>query len=79
MGPFQLALLSVLVPHGRAKEVDLPDADAGRRATRRTDDLEAERAYVGRLYRRLDEVRAKLSDLGPGEPGQLAGAATAAR
>jgi DNA-binding SARP family transcriptional activator/tetratricopeptide (TPR) repeat protein len=26
-----------------------------------------------------DEVRAKLSDLGPGEPGQLTGAATAAR
>jgi DNA helicase IV len=41
--------------------VELPDADSDRPATARTDDLEAERAYVGRLYGRLDEVRAKLN------------------
>jgi DNA-binding SARP family transcriptional activator/tetratricopeptide (TPR) repeat protein len=51
------------------------------------DDREAARAawhesvaILDRLPHPLaDEVRAKLSDLGPGEPGQLAGAATAAR
>ena len=37
-------------------------------------------AILDRLPHPLaDEVRAKLSDLGPGEPGQLTGAATAAR
>jgi DNA helicase IV len=40
--------------------VDLPDAAADRVPSARTDDLEAERAYVQRLYARLDEVRAKL-------------------
>jgi DNA helicase IV len=40
--------------------VDLPDADSGRQASARTDDLGAERAYVERLYARLDAVRAKL-------------------
>jgi DNA helicase IV len=52
--------------------VDLPDADAGRKATPRTDDLVVERAYVERLYERLDEVRAKLDvELGRvrGNPG----------
>ncbi|HEV3496817.1 MAG TPA: hypothetical protein VHA34_10745 [Actinomycetes bacterium] len=38
----------------------MPDAESERRASARTDDLEAERAYVERLYARLDEVRAKL-------------------
>ena len=72
MGAFQLALLSVHVCTGASEEVDLPDADAARKATPRTDDLEAERAYVGRLYERLDEVRAKLgAELGRilGNPG----------
>jgi predicted negative regulator of RcsB-dependent stress response len=37
-------------------------------------------AILDRLPHPLaDEVRAKLSDLSPGEPGQLTGAATAAR
>ena len=37
-------------------------------------------AILDRLPHPLaDEVRAKLSDLGPGEHGQLTGAATAAR
>ncbi|HEY4409986.1 MAG TPA: hypothetical protein VGO87_08885 [Acidimicrobiia bacterium] len=52
--------------------MDLPDADAGRKATPRTDDLVVERAYVERLYERLDEVRAKLDvELGRvrGNPG----------
>jgi DNA helicase IV len=52
--------------------VTLPDADAGRPAKARTDDLEVERAYVERLYQRLDEVRAKLdTELGRvrGQPG----------
>jgi DNA helicase IV len=40
--------------------VDLPDGDRERPAPARTDELEAERAYVERLYHRLDEVRAKL-------------------
>jgi DNA helicase IV len=40
--------------------VELPDADSERPAPVRTDELEAERAYVERLYERLDEVRAKL-------------------
>jgi len=39
----------------------LPDAVSEGPARARTDDLEAERAYVGHLYARLDEVRAKLS------------------
>jgi len=50
----------------------LPDADSGRKASARTDDLEAERAYVERLYERLEEVRAKLdAELGRvrGNPG----------
>ena len=38
----------------------MPDPDSERPAKARTDDLEAERAYVERLYERLDEVRAKL-------------------
>jgi DNA helicase IV len=38
----------------------LPDADPDRPSKARVDDLEAERAYVERLYERLDEVRAKL-------------------
>ena len=50
----------------------MPDADSERPAKARTDDLEAERAYVERLYERLDEVRAKLdAELGRvrGNPG----------
>jgi DNA helicase IV len=39
----------------------LPDAASQGPTRARTDDLEAERAYVGRLYARLDEVRAKLA------------------
>jgi DNA helicase IV len=38
----------------------LAQADSERRAPARADELEVERAYVERLYRRLDEVRAKL-------------------
>jgi len=38
----------------------LPHTDAERPPPARTDELEAERAYVERLYQRLDEVRAKL-------------------
>jgi len=38
----------------------LPDAESERPVKARTDELEAERAYVARLYARLDEVRAKL-------------------
>jgi DNA helicase IV len=40
--------------------VDLPEADPERKTSARTGDLEAERAYVERLYERLDEVRSKL-------------------
>jgi len=40
----------------------LPDADSDRKALARTDGLEAERAYVERLYVRLEEVRAKLNN-----------------
>jgi len=40
--------------------VELPDGDSHRRTSARTDELEAESAYVERLYGRLDEVRAKL-------------------
>jgi DNA helicase IV len=40
--------------------VDLPEADADRPVKARTDELDAERAYVERLYARLDEVRGKL-------------------
>jgi len=50
----------------------LAHADSERPAPGRTDELEAERAYVGRLYERLDEVRAKLdAELGRvrGNPG----------
>ena len=38
----------------------MPDGNSERESLARTDDLEAERAYVGRLYARLAEVRAKL-------------------
>jgi hypothetical protein len=47
----------------------LPQADSNRPASARTGDLEAERAYVQRLYQRLDEVRAKLD----GELGRVRG------
>ena len=40
----------------------MPDADSDRKALARTDGLEAERAYVERLYVRLEEVRAKLNN-----------------
>ncbi|HEX6383004.1 MAG TPA: helicase [Acidimicrobiia bacterium] len=38
----------------------MPDGNSERNSLARTDDLEAERAYVDRLYARLYEVRAKL-------------------
>ena len=50
----------------------MPDAASEGPTRARSDDLEAERAYVGRLYARLDEVRGKLSaELGRvrGQPG----------
>jgi len=50
----------------------LPEAEPDRKAMTRSDGLEAERAYVERLYHRLDEVRAKLdAELGRvrGSPG----------
>ncbi|HVW33911.1 MAG TPA: ATP-binding domain-containing protein, partial [Acidimicrobiia bacterium] len=49
--------------------MSLPEADSGREALARTDDLEAERAYVESLYARLAEVRAKLD----GELGRVRG------
>jgi DNA helicase IV len=54
------------------QEVELPDAEAERPVKSRTDQLEVERAYVERLYARLDEVRSKLdTELGRvrGAPG----------
>ncbi|HEU5448866.1 MAG TPA: hypothetical protein VFW57_07615, partial [Acidimicrobiia bacterium] len=50
----------------------MPDGNSERNSLARTDDLEAERAYVDRLYARLYEVRAKLdAELGRvrGQPG----------
>ena len=48
----------------------MPEAESERKASARTDDLEAERAYVEHLYGRLDEVRSKLN----AELGRIRGA-----
>jgi hypothetical protein len=42
--------------------VKVPEGNSDGKAVARTGDLDAERAYVERLYARLDEVRAKLGE-----------------